>query len=282
MKKIYYSLFSLMMMFIVTSLTIQQNETPRSFEKIVWVELDYKSDSVLFTPYSKAWKEMWQMIDPDISFNGTPAMNIEKYKFSFTDRKDNLYTIIHPKIIDGSLQLYSPYDPISFGMGTKDEGELRFPVKGKNGSETFLTSEELRNELCYYIGNYGAMPDIPLVDEYGEPVTKLDSVSGILMYVYPPRDYMWYEDNDIIKYKLRVSISYNSKGIEKKRTIKAIAPVVNEIDEMTGEIMGERELFWLNYDELTPTLKEAYYFDASGKPVTYLKHIEQRVNDASF
>ena len=282
MKKIYYYILSLILLFVVTSTTTKQAKGPSTFEKIVWVELDFDNDSVLFSPYSKAWKEMWQIIDPDISVNGTPAMNYEKYKFSFTNRKDNLYTTIHPKIIDGSIQLYSPYDPISFGMGTKDDGELRFPIKGKSSSETFFNSEELRNELCYYIGNFGAMSEIPLVDEYGEPVTKLDSASGLLMYVYPPRDFMWFEDNDIIKYKLRISISYNKKGIEKKRTIKAIAPVINEIDEMTGEIMGEREIFWLNYDELTPTLKEVYYFDVLGKPVTFLKHIQQRVSNATF
>ena len=58
MKKIHYSLLSLSLMFIVTSSTIKQKESQGSFEKIVWIEIDGKKDSVLFMPYSKAWKEM--------------------------------------------------------------------------------------------------------------------------------------------------------------------------------------------------------------------------------
>jgi len=281
MRKIHYSLLSLTLMFIITSSTIKQKESQRSFEKTIWIELDVLTkDSVLFKPYSKAWKEMWQMIDPNISFYGTPAMNYEKYKFSFENRKDNLFTILHPMIIDGSIQLYCPYDPVSFGFNTKDDGEMRYPLKGKD--ETFLTSETLRDELSYYLGMFGPQSDIPMTDEYGEPMFKLDSTTGDQMYVYPPRDYMWHEDKDIVKYKLRVNVFYDKNGIEKKRIIKSIAPVVNQIDGMTGEKTGEKELFWLDFEELNPILKKAYYFDETGKPVSYLKHIEQKVLNSTI
>lgn len=278
MKKSYYSLLSFALMFIVTSVTVNQKEPQPLFEKIVWVELDVLSkDSVLFTPSSKAWKEMWQMIDPYFSIDGTPIMNYEKYKFSFENRKDNLFTILHPMILDGSLQIYSPYDPQSYGSGIKDDGELRYPLKGKVASETFVTSEPLRNELVYYFGMFGPQSDFPLVDEYGEEMIKIDSISGDYFYVYPPRDFMWYEDEDIVKYKLRVSVLYNKNGIEKKRIIKSIAPIVYQTDGMTGEKTGEKELFWLDFEEITPILKKAYYFDETGKPVSYLKYIQQKV-----
>lgn len=275
MKSFHFALFSLALLFIVTSSTIQQKETPRLFEKTVWLEVDIENDSVLFRPYSKAWEEMWFFSDRNIFFESTPVMNYEKYKFSFNNRKDNLYTILHPKIIDGSLQLYSPYDPQTFGLGSPDDGEMRFPLKGTNANETFLTSDSLRNVLAYYLGRFGPQPDIPLIDEYGEPLIETDSVSGIQMYIYPHRDFMWYDDQSIIKYKLRVRISYNKKGIEKKRTIESIAPIVHQFSH--GQFEGEKELFWLDFNELTPILKDAYYFDATGKPVSYLKHFERKV-----
>lgn len=277
MKKIYYSLFTVALMFIVTSATISKKEPKPLFEKIVWLELDVLTeDSVLFKPYSKAWKEMWQMIDPYFSIDGTPIINYEKYKFSFENRKDNLFTILHPMIMDGSLQLYSPFDP-SFGMGTKDDGELRYPLNGKVEGEMFVTSEAFRETGCYYLGRFGPQADIPLVNEYGEEIIKVDSITGEFSYVYPPRDYIWHKDEDIIKYKIRVSVLYNKNGIEKKRIIKSIVPIVYLIDGMTGEITGEKELFWLDFEEITPHLKKAYYFDETGKPVSYLKYIQQKV-----
>lgn len=276
MKNIHFYIVSLTFLFLATSAIVNQKQTAGLFEKTIWVELDASGkDSVLFKPYSKAWKEMWGMIDPDINFEETPVMNYNRYKIAFENRADNLFTTLHPMIVSGSIQLYSPYPPESFGRGVRDDGELRYPIKGEHENETFLTSQALRNQFAYYLGIYGPLSDLPLIDEYGDPIIITDSISGIDMYVYPPRDFMWYDDADLIKYKLRVSIFYDKKGVEKKRIIKSIAPVVYKIYD--GQIEGEKELFWLNFNDLTTVLKNAYYFDESGKPVSYLKHIQQKV-----
>ncbi len=276
MKKIHFYLGSLLLLFLATSAIDKQKEPAGLFEKIIWVELDASGqDSVLFKPYSKAWQEMWRILDPTIHFEETPVMNYESYKRAFENRSDNLFTTLHPLIVGGSIQLYSPYQPESFGLGALDDGELRYPVKGEHANKTFLTSDEMRNKFAYYLGMFGAQADYPLVDEFGEPMMVLDTISGMQMYVYPPRDYMWYEDADLIKYKLRVSVFYDKKGVEKKRIIRSIAPVVNEIRD--GQIEGEKVLFWLNFNDLSDILKKSYYFDETGKPVTYLKHIQQKV-----
>lgn len=171
----------------------------------------------------------------------------------------------------GNLTLYSPYDPFSFN--TYDEGELRYPIKGTKASDNFLTSQELRDKMCYYLGQFGLQSDIPMTTMYGEDsvVTLPD---GTMSFVYPPSDYFWFLDTDIIKYRVRINVLVNKNGKEKKRVIKAIAPVTSEIEN--GQIKNERELFWLDYNEIKPFLKEGYFFDKKGKPVTYLKYIEEK------
>ncbi len=277
MRKTHYSFLVLFVIFFTTSSTIKPYESKRLFEKIVFVELNSDEDSVLFKPFSKAWGEHWDL-SSDISINGTSLMNYDKYTFSFNNRNDNLWTILHPKIIDGRIKSYYPYNPELFGFGPFDEGELRFPVMDQDENETFLTSESVRKELCYLLGMFGPMSDVPLVDEWGDYIT-LDLPDGTQSYKYPSPDYHWYEDSDITKYKLRVSVLYNKKGKEKKRIVQAICPVVNRVNE-SGEVNGEKELVWLNFEELEPTLKETYYFDKDNKSKSYLDYFLQKVKNA--
>lgn len=279
MKKLFLSLVGLTILFSVTSLSLKQSPAPAKFEKIVFMEIDAKEDSSLFKPYSEAWRDSWRVLDKDILCGGSPVMNAENYPKAFNGRTENLWTIVHPKLISGELTLYSPFDPNMFGLSGYDDGELRYPVKGENNGDNFITSQELRDEMCYYLGKLGPMPDIPLVDEYGDPVivTRED---GTMEYQYPAPDFDWFRDSDLIKYKIRVRVELKKNGEEKKRIIEAIAPMTFVIDR--GEIIGERELLWLDYTELKPILKQGYFLDKNGKPVTYLKYIENKVKTASL
>lgn len=278
MKKTFLAIFGLILLVFTTSSSLNRMKPAREFEKIVWLELDYNQDSVLFTPYSKAWREMWRYMEADIEIEGAPVMNYAKYTHAFDQRRENLYTLIHPQIINGTIQIYSPYDPMSFGLGVMDDGELRFPLNKNHGTNTFISSDSVRNNYAYYLGMFGPQSDIPMIDEYGEPMIFTDSISGYDMYMYPPRDYIWYEDVDIIKYRIRAKISYNKKGIEKKRTIESIAPIVYSREE--GQIVGEQELFWVNYAEIKPLLKTGYYFNVFGKPITFYEHVELKLKNA--
>ncbi|MDG1331367.1 MAG: hypothetical protein P8P74_03510 [Crocinitomicaceae bacterium] len=279
MKKNLYSFIGLFVVFFVTSSTIKTPESERFFEKIIFVEFSANEDSVLFQPYSKAWNEGWNR-SSDIYVNGTELMNAEKYKSSFDNHEENLYTILHPMIISGEIQSYSPMDPESYGFGASDGGELRYPIGDTEKNVTFLTSENVRDELCYLLGKFGPLSDIPLVDEFGDPMQALGE-DDMPIFVYPPPDYFWHSDKDLIKYKLRVSVLFNKKGKEKQRTIKAISPVVNEFSE-TGEVIDERELFWLNFEELESTLEAAHFFDENLKSVTYSKYLQEKVKNASI
>jgi hypothetical protein len=281
MNKLFLSLAGLTILFSVTSLSLKQSPPPATFEKIIFVEINAKEDSSLFKPYSKAWRDAWHIVDVNLFSNGSELMNAEKYEFAFNGRTENLWTLIHPKLIKGELTLYSPYDPNMLGLSGYDDGELRYPVKGENPDDNFLNSENLRNNMAYYLGWFGPMGDVPLVDEFGEPViVTLDD--GTMEYQYPAPDFDWFRDSDLIKYKIRVRIVLNKNGKEKKRIIEAIAPMTFDLDRDKGEIIGERELLWIDYKELKPMLKEGYFLDKNGKPETYLKYIENKVKTASL
>lgn len=272
MKAIYFSLLGSILLFGATSLNY--TPAPALFEKTLFIEIDAQQDSSLFMSYSPAWRDSWLHVDQELMTYGSKLMNAENYKKSFNGRTENLYTLIHPKLIDGSLTIYSWYDPQLYGLDGYDDGELRYPIKGKTSGDNFYTSQELRDEMCYYLGQFGPQADVPMVDEYGEPIITTNA-DGTQEYTYPPRDYMWYRDTDIIKYKLRVRVLLNKKGEEKKRIIQSIAPITYYIDE--GQIAGERILFWLDYQQLKPILKTGYFFNANGKPVSYLNYLTERV-----
>lgn len=264
-------------MFIISSAANNSSESATLYEKIVFIELDFKQDSVLFTPLSKAWSERWTN-NADLKVDGSGLMNYDKYQFSFKERKDNLWTILHPMIINGTIQSYYPFDPESYGMGPKDEGELRFPILDLASKETFVNSDKVRENVSYLLGKYGPMSDFPLSTQFGED-SVIITEDGSINNVYAPRDYFWYKDEDIVKYKVRVRILLNKNGVEKKRIIEAICPVVSQINE-NYEISGEEELLWLKFEDIEPILKKAYFLDENWKPQLYLNYLLQKVKNA--
>lgn len=278
MRKIYYFFLGSFVLFIITSATFNANESTQLYEKIVFLEFDVNQDSILFKPLSKAWGEQWND-DADLTVDGSALMNYEKYQFSFNERKENLWTILHPMIIKGSIQSYYPFDP-TFGFGPSDEGELRYPIVDKVKKETFVNSLSVRENLSYRLGRYGSIMDYPLITQFGEDSVKI-LADGTVSYVYPPRDYYWYIDEDIAKYKMRVSVLLNKNGVEKKRVIESICPIVYRIDD-ANEIIGEDELIWLNFQEITPALKKAYFFNEEWKPQSYLNYILEKVKNADL
>lgn len=279
MKNITILILGFITVLTITSASPNKQEAKKAFEKIVFLELTVDQDSMLFKPYSKAWKENWQL-SSDVFVSGSEGMNYQRYTRSFTDRKDNLWTILHPMIINGEIQSYYPYDPEWYGKEAWDDGELHYPVMDKERTETFLTSEEVRFELSYVLGKFGPISDVPLVDEYGENVI-ITLPDGSQSFKYADPDYIWYKDEDIVKYKLRVRIEVNKKGKEKKRVIEAFCPMVNQTNEV-GEVVGERDLMWFEVKELKPTLKEAYYLDKNWKPVSYWDYFQQKAENADF
>lgn len=274
MKKMNFTLISLAILFSTSSLILSQKKTSRSFEKSIVLEIACNTDSSLFAPYSNAWLESWIYSGTVVESSGTILLDKDKYLAAFTKRNENLWTLLHPQIIQGKLTIYSPFDPGS--ITAFDNGALRYPIKGDGPNDNFFNASVMRDKLCYYLGRFGPEPFFPILNMNGED-SVLTFPDGSISFVYPPRDYLWYHDKEIVKYKVRIRVYVNKQGKETKRNIQSIAPVAAE--QENGEINNGRELFWLDYNEVKPLLKTGYFFDKQGKPVTYLKYIEGQVRD---
>ena len=103
--------------------------------------------------------------------------------------------------------------------------------------------------MLYYLGYLGPPSDIPLTDPYGDLLT--DTLpDGSITYVYPPRDTVWYNSEDIIEYRLKEDWFFDKERSKLDVRIIAIAPVVYEYEiDSNGDkmISGTRELFWLYF-----------------------------------
>lgn len=262
MKKIIYAVLVVSFLGIIFSFSDRKIKGAKLFVKSSWSEISAKEDSILFLPYSGAWMGIWTYSDVIDGFDHNA------YKSSFENKNHNLWTIIHPKIIDGSLKVYSPYDPDNFSYF--DFGGLNFPLVNAGSDSSFYNSKNTRNLLAYYLGEFGEESYVPLTNMWGE-----DSLDNNGFNVYPPRPFTWYSETYIIKYKIREDLFLDKNGDVKRREIKSIAPVVYAIDNM-GQIKGEKEIFWLDFKELKPILKEKFYLDNDGKPVSFLDYFEKR------
>ena len=236
---------------------ISQEESKISLSKKVILELNASSaDSVLFRPYSKPWA----------SWGWAGEQSEQEYNNRFRGRYENLWTVMHPYIMSGELKLYSAWDPNHYM--TLDEGELRFPLS--QGS--YFSDSISNNTLKPILGYYGEEKTTPLANSWGEDsVIVLDD--GTNVYVYPARDYIWYSDAHLVKYKIRINVQYNKKGKEIKRYVAAIAPVIKN---PFGDPGFESEVCWIKFDDLKILLKGVYFFNSNGKPETFINFIENK------
>ena len=83
---------------------------------------------------------------------------------------------------------------------------------------------------------------------------------------------------DIVKYKIKESWQINKNGEVMDKTITSIAPIVYHKD-FGGNIIGERELLWVDFKELKPILKSYYLLLDRYKRervISYLEFFNQR------
>lgn len=160
----------------------------------------------------------------------------------------SLWTIIRKHVMEGDLRVFSPYNPVSYGLGAWDGDQLKYPVDPEPG-KNFYTDANFRSDLLYYLGRLGPQSDIRLVGDDGEPLTEIDD-NGELSYVYEAPDTFWYESKDIVEYRLKEDWFFDKQRGEMDVRIIAIAPVVYDksYDSQGNEIIeGKKELFWLYF-----------------------------------
>jgi hypothetical protein len=266
MKKIIF-LLSIGVLLICSSFLVDaetEEQRAKSYSYTSWSEIDLKTDSILFKPYG-GWNSNWLDYPLD-------NFNYSEYQSSFIQKKTNLWNLIHEEIITNKLQIFYPFNPNWYME--KDNGRISYPVFNLEQDKTFLNDREIREEMFHMelLGKYGAPSDMALTDMNG-----YDSLDNNGDPVYPPRDIIWYDNTYIIKYQLREEVFVNKKGKEIGRDIKAIAPIIYEVDEM-GNIRGERALFWMNFQDLSHILEKNYMILAgTEKVISYRTYFEDRL-----
>ncbi len=245
----------------------------KDYQKFDLRIIDSKKDSVLFKPYSDSWRVL-KRLDGSKNYEGTKyprtvsPEGYDNYKSKFKNNTSNLWTILHPHIMNGSVTVYSGFNPKDPYM--KDHGRLHYPITPKDSDEQSFFSDSIYKEsLSNYLGQFGPRPDVPFSNMYGQ-----DSVGTDGNKVYPPRGYYWYTDKDITRYYLREAVLLKKNGEVKKRIIESIAPVKDM--SRRDKNPDYKELFWLDFDELKPILDTTYYLDHDGNVESYLDYFEKR------
>lgn len=213
-------------------------------------------------------KRVWQYIDlrekinlplyyplDDITPYGTWVKNATRW---------SLWTVIRQHVLNGDLRVFSPYDPLSFGLGAKDGYELKYPIDPEPGL-TFYTDSAFRDEMTYYLGTLGPASDIPLTDEYGDPIV-ITNPDGSQEFKYPPRDTIWYTSEDIIQYRIKEDWFFDKERSVLDVRIIALAPVVYIIEEDANgvkSISGTKELFWMYFPHCRFVFNNYFVYNSS-------------------
>lgn len=194
---------------------------------------------------------VWRAIDLREKINQPlyyPLDEVTSYEWITNAQRWSLWTIIRAHVMKGDLTVFSPYNPLSYGLGEWDGDQLKYPIEPAAG-ENYYSDVNFRNELVYYLGRLGPEGTIPLVGEDGEPLTTIDSL-GNTHFVYEPPDTIWYNSDDIVEYRLKEDWFFDKQRSDMDVRIIAIAPVVYDMaigPDGTEVIQGKKELFWLYF-----------------------------------
>ncbi|MDP4684667.1 MAG: gliding motility protein GldN [Crocinitomicaceae bacterium] len=211
-------------------------------------------------------KRVWQYIDlrekinhnlyypfDEITLEGRWIRNATRW---------SLWTVLRNHVLNGDLRLFSPYNPYNV-FGEKDGDQLKYPVDPLPGMN-FYTDSAYREQLVYFFGYLGPQSDVPLTDEFGDPLIKVNA-EGIEEMVYPNRDTMWYVSKDIVQYKIKEDWFFDKERSVLDVRILAIAPVVYDIEtnEATGQksIKGLKDLFWLYFPHCRFVLNNYFVYN---------------------
>ena len=196
-------------------------------------------------------RRVWEYIDLREKINLPmyyPLDEITSYGWVRNATRWSLWTVIRQHVLNGDLRVFSPYDPASYGLGAWDGDQLKYPIDPQPGLN-FYTDSVFREEMVYYLGRLGAQSDVPLTDEFGDPII-ITLPDGTQEYKYPPRDTIWYNSEDIVQYRMKEDWFFDKERSVLDVRIIAIAPVVYKKEEDSQgkvTITGMQELFWLYF-----------------------------------
>ncbi|MBD3635954.1 MAG: hypothetical protein HUJ25_01320 [Crocinitomicaceae bacterium] len=244
------------------------------FVKHVWSIIDTAdvANHPLFFPHNE-----YPLIRDELRYTGYSKKNLEEHK---KVSNYHLWNIILYHFLLNEIEVSLPFDPNWFE--TQDRGFLLYPLNpeiyGTGTNKSYFTDSVYRSyihkmEVIGYKDYSSYRVPIQSIQFPGE-----DSIDVNGNLVYYSRPTYFYEDKDIIAYKIKESWLLDKKTKVKSKKIDAIAPVVNQRNSY-HEIVGQKELFWVNFSSLNEKLKE--YFIISEKEndkniISYSEYFEQR------
>jgi gliding motility associated protien GldN len=196
-------------------------------------------------------RRVWEYIDLREKINHPlyyPLDEITPYAWVRNASRWSLWTVIRQHVLNGDLRVFSPYNPVSYGLGAIDGDQLKYPIDPQPGLN-FYTDSAFRAELLYYIGRLGPQSDVPLVDEYGDNII-LTLADGTQTFKYEDPDTVWFDSKDIVQYRMKEDWFLDKQRSVLDVRIIALAPVVYKTEEDANgntSISGTRELFWLYF-----------------------------------
>jgi gliding motility associated protien GldN len=200
-------------------------------------------------------KRVWSFIDVREKINHPLFYPLDEITPNGTLIKRNdrvsLWTILRCNVLAGNVQAFSPYN-VNNLFGNYDGDQLKYPLEPGVAGGTFYTDSSYRESLTSYMGTLGPQSDIPIVDEYGDPIVITLS-NGDKTFKYEARDTIWYASKDIVEWRIKEDWFFDKNRSSLDRRIIAIAPVVLK-KEMNANgvevIVGTKELFWVYFPHL--------------------------------
>lgn len=196
-------------------------------------------------------KRVWQTIDLRERMNHTLYYPFDEItpagEWIKHGERWSLWTVIRHNILNGKLTAFLPYNPNN-QFGEWDGDQLKYGLYPEQGL-TYATDSIFRTKILYCLGKLGPQSDIPLTDEYGDPLV-ITLPDGSQEFAYPPRDTIWFVSKDIIEYRIKEEWFFDKERSVLDQRIIALAPVVYkmEVDAQGNEsIGGTMELFWLYF-----------------------------------
>lgn len=250
--------FILSVLILLPLLTLSQGPIPElsSIPNGHWIQENIPTKRMIpYPPVAERdvlWsKRVWRAIDMRERINQPmyyPLDEVKSYEWITNAQRWSLWTIIRTHVLNGDLRLFSPYNPLSYGLGAWDGDQLKYPIDPTPGLN-YYSDSLFRSDLVYYFGRLGPQGDIPLVDPFGEPLVVMNE-EGMETFVYDKPDTIWYNSKDIVEYRLKEDWFFDKQRSEMDVRIIAIAPVVYDIEldaEGNEQIRGKKELFWLYF-----------------------------------
>ena len=227
----------------------------KTFSVDVWsiIEVDQKINTPIFFPHNDQMPG-YDYSNYDWSKNQIKSELFDTHKDAI---KWNLWTILMRNFFKGELTLYSSFDPN--WESNRDNGFLLYPILPTLPDGTFETDSVFRENVFIYLGHELVDPWAPPLKSWLYPGedSLITNADGFIEAVYPANDIIWYQDSDIIGYKIKEKWFLDRNGNVRNKKISAIAPMIMMKDGFGNDI-GERELFWIDYGALEELLKPYY------------------------